>query len=627
MFYLNLAINNIKKSRQTYIPFGIMSIFMVSMLYIMVSISQSQGVQDYSSTLCIILMWGGVITGIFTVIFLFYINSFFMKKRKTEFGLYNVLGLNKFHISKVIFFEKLMLSLITISLGIILGIIFEKLLFLFLLNLIDIDISFGFNFVYQVVIIIVSFFLGLNFLMFLWDVFEVYKNKTIELLNSKKQGEKEPKVKIIWTLIGILCIGIGYYNAFTIENPIESMNRFVGSVIIVIIGTYSLFMAGIIAFLKFLKSRKNIYYKTNNFISISTMLYRMKKNATGLANICILSSAVIVAISTTLSLYVGSEKFFYDRYKGDINISFLGASRSEIEDFKKELETIDLKENSIVEKIAIEKYVNLDENKFKAADEGVLSDAMLIKVPISEFNKEMGSNIELKENSGLISYKDGFNYNELYIDDKKYNVKNIEDIGNLKFLDIMPTYIMIVNDAELKDDLLYNIYFNLNDSTKGISVLEKLREYIKTTDIRWIAQEKSTAREAFNTLYGGFLFIGILIGIVFLVATILIIYYKQISEGQDDKERFEIMKKVGLDDKEIKSIINKQTSIVFLSPVVVASIHLFFAYPAIQKMLYLLNLREDEVFRAVMIGTVLVFLIVYIIVYQLTSRVYYKIVK
>lgn len=627
MFYLNLAISNIKKSKQTYVPYGIISIFMTAMLYILFSISQNQSLQDYSMTTGLFLIYGAIIIGIFTVIFSFYINSFLMKKRKTEFGLYNVLGLNKFHIIKVVFFEKLILSFITILIGVILGIIFEKLLFLFLLKLIKSQSGFSVDFKYQVTFVIMGFFLVLNFSIFLWDSFEVKRSKTIELLNSKKQGEKEPKVQFLWTLIGILCIGVGYFNAFTIENPVESMNRFMGSVILVMIGTYSLFMAGSIALLKFLKNRKNIYYKTNNFISISTMLYRMKKNATGLANICILSTAVIIAVSTTLSLYLGSEKFFNERYKKDINISLIDVDKSEIEGFKNNLDTIELNKSSISENTIAEKYVNVEGNKLKIADEGVLSDAILLKIPISEFNKQMETDIKLKDNNALIYHKDGFNYNELYLGNKKYDVKYIQDLGELDILHLMSTYVMVVNDNEFKDGLLYNISFDLKDKNMGTSVINDLREYIKTTDVSWMVTEKKQARNDFNTLYGGFLFIGILIGIVFLVATILIIYYKQISEGEDDKERFEIMKKVGLDDREIKGIIKKQTSIVFLSPVIVASVHLFFAYPAIQKMLYLLNLREDEIFRMVMIGTVLIFLVVYVLVYFLTSKVYYKIVK
>ncbi|WP_366938316.1 FtsX-like permease family protein, partial [uncultured Clostridium sp.] len=300
------------------------------------------------------------------------------------------------------------------------------------------------------------------------------------------------------------------------------------------IGTYTLFMSGSIAILKFLKNRKSIYYKTNNFISISVMIYRMKRNAVGLANICILSTAVIIAVSTTLSLYMGSEQYFNEAYKGDINITLNEVNDSQMKIVNKLLENIDIEKNSL---------------------------------------------IETPESSSFT------------------------------------------------DSLSYNISFNLNNKADISMISENLKKELSKNNLKYILKEKEADRRDFDSVYGGFLFIGILIGIVFLAATILIIYYKQISEGYDDKERFEIMKKVGLDDNEIKGIIKKQVSMVFLSPVIVASIHLLFAYPSIEKMLYMLNLRDIELFKIVIIGTVLVFLAVYILVYQITSRVYYKIVK
>ncbi|MGL5068094.1 MAG: FtsX-like permease family protein [Sarcina sp.] len=627
MFYFNLAISNIKKSKQTYLPYGIISIFMVSIFYIMIAISQNESISEFSTTLCVILIWGVAITGLFAVIFLFYINSFLMKKRKTELGLYNVLGLNKFHIIKVVFFEKLILSLGIIALGLILGVIFEKLLFLLLLKLIKSAVILGVNISYKILFITIVFFLTLNIVMFLWDAFEIKRSKTIELLDSKKQGEKEPKVKILWILVGAICLGVGYYNSVTIENPVFAMNRFMGSVILVMIGTYALFMFGSIAILKFLKSRKNIYYKINNFISISTMIYRMKRNAVGLANICILSTAVIIAVSTTLSLYMGYEKHFNERYKGDINISLENIEGSQISMVNKLLDNIDIEKNSMNEMTMKNELIDIKGNEFVKV-KGWDFDAMLIQIPLSEYNKATNNNLILKDDSALIYYKDGFKSREFYLNKKKYNVKSINKLGTLKYEEgVVPTYIMIVNDSEFKNNLTYDISFNLNKKAEIGIVSSKLNTELSKSKINYRLTEKEVARKDFDALYGGFLFIGILIGIVFLSATILIIYYKQISEGHDDKERFEIMRKVGLDDKEIKGIIKKQVSTVFLSPVIVASIHLLFAYPAIEKMLYLLNLRDAELFRVIIIGTVLVFLVVYILVYQITSRVYYKIVK
>ncbi|ENZ00958.1 hypothetical protein HMPREF1092_02122 [Clostridium thermobutyricum] len=639
MFYFNLAKNNIKKNSRVYSPYLIITSFIVLVAYIMQSVRNNSGIDSLVGSVNIknMLAFGNLVTAIFSVIFLFYINSFIMKKRKTELGLYNVLGLDKKHIIKIIFLERVITSFITIIGGLILGIAMDKILYLVFLKLIGEGVKLGFDISGKAIFYTVSLFLVLNIILFLWDSFEIIRAKTISLLQSKNVGEKEPKIKKLSLFLGVICLVGGYFLAFNVDNPVYAINMFFIAVILVMIGTYNLFLWGSIFILKMLKRNKKIYYKTNNFISISTMIYRMKKNAVGLANICILSTAVIIILSSTLSLYVGSESYFNKRYSSDIEVY---ARETNLETVKKIDEIID---KADVDKSSIfnYKYQNnmyiREGNRFnnqnkETSNLSIDNGSIIVKIPLSDYNKFENKNITLNKNEALI-FSDGekFPYKYIEINGEKYDVKPLENAG--KFydrdleIDIVPTYILIVNDNDLSDKFSYIYNFDVANKDNILSESNFIKSQLKKDKINVLVDNVIMAKKDFDSLYGSFLFIGLLLGSVFLFATILIIYYKQLSEGYEDKERFNIMKKVGMEDEEIRKIIKKQVSIVFLSPVVLASIHLFFAYPMIKKILYTLNLRQDSVFILMTIGTVVIFLIVYSIVYNLTSKIYYKIVK
>ncbi len=639
MFYFNLAKNNIKKNSRVYSPYLIITSFIVLVAYIMQSVRNNSGIDSLVGSVNIknMLAFGNLVTAIFSVIFLFYINSFIMKKRKTELGLYNVLGLDKKHIIKIIFLERVITSFITIIGGLILGIAMDKILYLVFLKLIGEGVKLGFDISGKAIFYTVSLFLVLNIILFLWDSFEIIRAKTISLLQSKNVGEKEPKIKKLSLFLGVICLVGGYFLAFNVDNPVYAINMFFIAVILVMIGTYNLFLWGSIFILKMLKRNKKIYYKTNNFISISTMIYRMKKNAVGLANICILSTAVIIILSSTLSLYVGSESYFNKRYSSDIEVY---ARETNLETVKKIDEIID---KADVDKSSIfnYKYQNnmyiREGNRFnnqnkETSNLSIDNGSIIVKIPLSDYNKFENKNITLNKNEALIfSDEEKFPYKDIEINGEKYDVKPLENAG--KFydkdleIDIVPTYILIVNDNDLSDKFSYIYNFDIANKDNILSESNFIKSQLKKDKINVLVDNVIMAKKDFDSLYGSFLFIGLLLGSVFLFATILIIYYKQLSEGYEDKERFNIMKKVGMEDEEIRKIIKKQVSIVFLSPVVLASIHLFFAYPMIKKILYTLNLRQDSIFILMTIGTVVIFLIVYSIVYNLTSKIYYKIVK
>ena len=639
MFYFNLAKNNIKKNSRVYGPYLIITSFIVLVAYIMQSVRNNSGIDSLVGSVNIknMLGLGNLVTAIFSVIFLFYINSFIMKKRKTELGLYNVLGLDKKHIIKIIFLERVITSFITIIGGLILGIAMDKILYLVFLKLIGEGVKLGFDISSKAIFYTVSLFLVLNIILFLWDSFEIIRAKTISLLQSKNVGEKEPKIKKLSLFLGVICLVGGYFLAFNVDNPINAINMFFIAVILVMIGTYNLFLWGSIFILKMLKRNKKIYYKTNNFISISTMIYRMKKNAVGLANICILSTAVIIILSSTLSLYVGSESYFNKRYSSDIEVYARETNLETVKKIDEIIDKADVDKSSILNyKYQNNMYIregNRFNNKNKETSNlSIDNGSIIVKIPLSDYNKFENKNITLNKNEALI-FSDGekFSYKDIEINGEKYNVKPLENVG--KFydkdaeIDIVPTYILIVNDNDLSDKFTYIYKFDVANKNNILSESNFIKSQLKKDKINVLVDNVIIAKKDFDSLYGSFLFIGLLLGSVFLFATILIIYYKQLSEGYEDKERFNIMKKVGMEDKEIRKIIKKQVSIVFLSPVALASIHLFFAYPMIKKILYTLNLRQDSIFILMTIGTVVIFLIVYSIVYNLTSKIYYKIVK
>lgn len=639
MFYFNLAKNNIKKNSRVYGPYLIITSFIVLVAYIMQSVRNNSGIDSLVGSVNIknMLGLGNLVTAIFSVIFLFYINSFIMKKRKTELGLYNVLGLDKKHIIKIIFLERVITSFITIIGGLILGIAMDKILYLVFLKLIGEGVKLGFDISSNAIFYTVSLFLVLNIILFLWDSFEIIRAKTISLLQSKNVGEKEPKIKKLSLFLGVICLVGGYFLAFNVDNPINAINMFFIAVILVMIGTYNLFLWGSIFILKMLKRNKKIYYKTNNFISISTMIYRMKKNAVGLANICILSTAVIIILSSTLSLYVGSESYFNKRYSSDIEVYARETNLETVKKIDEIIDKADVDKSSILNyKYQNNMYIregNRFNNKNKETSNlSIDNGSIIVKITLSDYNKFENKNITLNKNEALI-FSDGekFSYKDIEINGEKYNVKPLENVG--KFydedteIDIVPTYILIVNDNDLSDKFTYIYKFDVANKNNILSESNFIKSQLKKDKINVLVDNVIIAKKDFDSLYGSFLFIGLLLGSVFLFATILIIYYKQLSEGYEDKERFNIMKKVGMEDKEIRKIIKKQVSIVFLSPVALASIHLFFAYPMIKKILYTLNLRQDSIFILMTIGTVVIFLIVYSIVYNLTSKIYYKIVK
>ena len=650
--YGKLAVTNLKKNRKSYVPYIFTCVVTIAMFYIMHSLLYNEGIRQMpgSDSLMIILSYGTCVVGIFAVIFLFYTNSFLMKQRKKEIGLYNVLGLGKSHIAKMLICETLIVVAISLILGLGGGILLNKLIFLFLLKMLHFDVALKFSIEIKAISGTLFLFSGIFAANLLFNLIQIKLANPIELLHGGKQGEKEPKTKVIMTIIGVAALGGGYYIAQTTESPLTAMGLFFVAVILVIIGTYALFTAGSSALLKLLKKNKKFYYNTKHFTSVSGMLYRMKQNAVGLANICILSTMVLVMVSTTVALYVGMEDILKTRFPHDVTIS--GTELSE-----EEKASIDQTITDIVEKYGLtyrndEQYeatpfaVNRVQNKFILSKDDMTSVkegsyGSMYLMTQDTYNKLEHKNVELSENEVLLySTKSKSKPSEIEIDGTTYQVrKNLKDMKvdketymmiDIYYL-IVPNQSIIDHLSETYADNMGNRYYRNIDFRESVKdqlpALEEIRNSLGKIDALSPVECRELERDMMYSFYGSFLFLGIFLGALFLMAMVLIIYYKQISEGYDDKERFAIMQKVGMSRREVKQSIRSQVMIVFFLPLVVAVVHIAVAFKVITKLLSLMNLTNVSLFMTSTIITVIVFAVFYAIVFAITAKEYYRIVK
>lgn len=654
MFYQKLAATNIKKNGKTYFPYILTCISSIAMFYILHFISVNDGLDDMSGgdSLKIILRLGTCVIGLFSIIFLFYTNSFLIKRRKKELGLYNILGMEKKHIAKVLFWESFFVAIISMVMGILLGIGVSKLIFLVLLKILHFKVPMGF-FISTNSLIVTTILFGLIFVLTLLNnLRQIHLSKPVELLKGGQVGEKEPRTRWVLTLIGLSSLGSGYYIAVTTEAPLAALNRFFLAVILVMIGTWALFTAGSIALLKMLRKNKNFYYKTNNFINVSGMIYRMKQNAIGLANICILSTTVLVMISTTVSLYIGMEDVLRTRYPRDISISAKNISKEKSEEISAMIKDKAEKNGTDIKNIVKYRSLSLamiqDKNYF--TDDGnnlqVNNLCFLEFIPLSEYNDLANKSITLKENEVLIfTYRGEIIGDSINVLGKELKIKdriNSMTVDGIASAVVANGYFIIMPDEKAIEEvysssgkgagdiseLSYYFAFDTDeDADKEIALTNEINNKINELSIVGRCDGLEESRESFFSLYGGLFFLGIFLGVLFIMATVLIIYYKQISEGYDDKERFEIMKKVGMSKEEIRKSIGSQVLMVFFLPLVTAIIHIAFAFKVIVKLLAVLNLTNVTLFALCTAGTIFVFAIFYAIVYILTSKVYYRIVS
>lgn len=659
--YTKLAITNIKNNRQFYFPYLLTGIITVAMFYIMCALESNPGIQSMpgAKDLGLILRLGIGVIGIFAVIFLFYTNSFIIKRRKKELGIYNILGMEKRHIAKILSKEAFFTAIIAIGGGLVTGVLFHKLACMLLYRMIGFNGGITFSFSKKGVMITAILFAIVYLLTYIYDLFQVQLANPIELLQSGNKGEREPKTKAIMAVLGVLCLGTGYFIAITTKNPIKALTLFFVAVILVIIGTYLLFTAGSIALLKILRRNKGYYYQTKHFTSVSGMIYRMKQNAVGLANICILSTMVLVAVSTTVSLYVGIEDIMKERYPNEINIRAYYDTGAPSEDSIAPIVEKSVKESGRKirhEEDYLELYFaaikdqgqySLDKEKVKTAGDRVSGFVVLTREDCKKkYNEEIP---ELAENEVALFTIKKTDMDTLVLENRSYHVKEIKQFQNTEdfetIADMMDEYYyVIVNDVQDMERLwqLQKEIYQENSSSISRQVRldidgdseqkKECFENIKTAlgpeqaKARILIDSRQSNLDEFYQIYGGFLFLGLFLGILFLMITVLIIFYKQISEGYDDKERFSIMEKVGMSNDEVKATIRSQVRTVFFLPILMAAIHVGMAFPMIKRLLSLFGLSNTALFAGCMAGTILVFALIYLLVFLKTSKTYYKIV-
>lgn len=668
--YSRLALTGIKKNKKLYIPYILTCIGMVMMFYIITFLSSSDMMMNYpgGETMRGILGFGVYVIGFFAVIFLFYTNSFLVRRRKKEFGLYNILGMGKRNIARVMLWETLFIGAFSIVLGMALGVLFSKLAELVIVNIMSMDVTFGVTIDYKAIYYTVVLFAVIFFLILLNSLRQVHLSNPIALLHSENAGEKPPKANWFFAVLGVLILGCAYYLAVTIKDPVTTLAAFFFAVIMVIIATYLIFISGSVAFCKILQKKKNYYYKTNHFVSVSSMSYRMKRNGAGLASICILCTMVLVMISSTVCLYLGKEDSLRERYPRNINVTMTSQIYSDL---------ISQDANSIA-KMSIETAENMGYKPVNAIDYTMLSFVSYIRdgeivfddgengfnyatsdlwqifiVSLDDYNRLTGSQENLDEDEVMVyTSKDmDYNYDVLKIKGQEpLNIKKVvTDFENngVDTMQIIPALYLFVPDLELQTEMISeqseNTIGNINrfvgydlDATdqQQTDVFNEIYDWLRTSQVNsadssMYVYVEGVANEKFEFfgLYGGLFFLGIILGIVFIFAAVLIMYYKQVSEGYEDQSRFEIMQKVGMTKREIKKSINSQMLTVFFMPLIAAGVHLAFAFPMIYKMLILFGLVNKVFLIMVTVGCFLLFALLYMLVYKITSRAYYSIVS
>ncbi len=655
LFYARLALDNIRKNARTYIPYILSCVLTVAMTYILYMLPEDPGLTGTRGEITIrsTLVLGSFVVTIFAVIFLFYTSSFLTKRRRKEFGLLNVLGMEKKHLAKMMFFETLFVGLFSAVVGLALGVALSKLVLLFLLKLLDFDVAFGLTFSLKAALITLFIFAAIFLLILLNNIRLVHFASPVELLRGDKVGEREPKAKWLLVLIGVLTLGAGYLMAVTIQNPLEALMFFFVAVVLVIIGTYCLFTAGSIAVLKLLKRNRHYYYQPEHFISVSGMMYRMKQNAVGLGNICILSTMVLVMLSATSTMFIGTESSLMGRYPREIAVQDWDLERRDevnavIDDW--------LADNGWTAENRID-YV-------KEEFSGLLRDGRMIFdytedfdsgelvtlscVSLEDFNRLTGRNDVLEPGQIYLFPYDGDSIELLGLEFETLDPGDVDlmatftgsyyglygDIITLVTPDIATLEELDRRQQEIYDSaassIIHQVAFDIAEPVdfenifRQDDLFSRLSEDAGVEDVRVYVREQE--RDYIYSMNGGLFFLGVFLGLLFIMATVLIMYYKQLSEGYDDKRNFSIMRKVGLEKAEIRRSVRSQVLIMFYLPLITACIHIAFAFPFIMRLLPLVGINDVGLFALCTLVSVVAFALIYAACYGLTARTYYRIV-
>lgn len=666
LLYAKLAKTNLSKNRQNILPYLLSCIGTVIMFYIMSTLAVSDGFKKMIGEAAIqeVMQFGVYIIGLFAVIFLIYSNSFLTKRRKKEFGLFQILGMEKKHLAKILFFESLYLWILSVGAGILLGILCYKLLFLVLLKLTRLQGTIHFAFNWKALGNTVVLFAVIFLINYLKSLQQIHAAQPIELLHGEQEGEREPKTKLLTALIGLICLGLGYYLALICQNPMEALGKFFGAVLLVMAGTYCLFSAGSIALLKLLKNNKRYYYQTRHFTSISGMLYRMKQNAMGLANICILSTGVLLVISTTSCLWFGMQEIIQTRFPHqiavEVNDSLVSANGGGISLTKEEIDALREQINGYLENQQAAKRYERDETYWLAMAENKedrvglttevkgFADGLSLTefMEASEYKRMTGQAANLKPGQVLVltTKEKPYGYDTIRFGDAvSCEVKHMEnaqedtvestnvvyDTRIIVFADreeARAAYVAVTGKTPAGYSWNYQIDL-MGDAKQQIQIGQGIRDIVDQAHCDGYVEVREDNKDSLYKMYGSIMFLGIFVGTLFLMGAVMIIYYKQISEGFDDRKRFQIMQKVGMSRQEVRQTIRAQVVTVFFLPLAVAILHTVVAFPVTRQLMTMMNFPDSGIFLVATAVTIVAFAMVYLIVYTITARAYYKIVE
>ena len=665
LFYPRLAWTGIKNNRRLYLPYILTCIGMVAMFYIMLSLSTGEFLDKMrgGTTLGSVLGLGAGVIGFFAVLFLFYTNSFLIRRRKKEFGLYNILGMGKRNIARVLFSETLILAAVSLVFGLILGVALSKLAELGLAFFVESDAGYDFTVYPTAMGYTVLLFVCIFLLLFFKSVGQVGLSNPVELLRSESVGEKPPKANWVFGVLGIVILAAAYYISVTIEQPVAALGWFFIAVLMVIAATYLLFIAGSVLLCRILQKNKRYYYKPDHFVSVSSMVYRMKRNGAGLASICILITMVLVIIASTSCLYFGKNDVLRSQYPHDFN-------------FTVDFDTLDevTQENIDKTKAGIDAFMDknggisfgicgksdrvtgeLRDGVFYMMGDDVYDpehSTFLYIIDLADYNRNTGSSYRLNDGEALVfASSRTYDHDTIRIEGgREYKVVksdgSIDFVRDTEMLGFSAVYIVVPDFNSSAEALLqatekqgvshwlqWRYQFDSPaDHDKQVKITSELFSAAaeitaETASGGFGLGSMASAKDDFYGSFGGLFFLGIMLSIVFILAAVLIIYYKQISEGYEDQSRFEIMQKVGMTKKDIRKSINSQMLTVFFLPLLFAIVHLGFAFPMINKLLLLFGLDNLGLLLLTAAISALVFALFYIIVYRVTSNAYYSIVS
>lgn len=653
----SLAVSNLKKNRTLYIPFSIASITMMVITYILLALSTNKTILQSSggSTVVMALGFGVVIMLLVSSLTMIYANGFVMKNRSKEFGLYSILGLGRSQIQLLQVVEMTLFAVINLIVGLVLGVLLNRLAFALLLKAMRFNVPISYEFQIASVIIIAILFSGIFVFLMILNAIKIRVSRPLELLREKKSGEKTGRFLSIRALIGVAILGYAYYISQSIESPIKALGWFFVAVLLVVIATYILFDAGSIALLRFLKNRKTFYYRPINFISVSNLIFRMRKNAMGLASICILSTMVLVTLGTTGSLQFGAQEVINKTSPTDFTFRNMYRNPEETAEYSKEVKQLAAGTASKVTDFYEYSYIltagnhegNVLNTNFKNL--GALPEAMIVLVSVEDYNRNTGENLTVQSGEMLLgeeSFKKNPTFNQVSIGDNTISVAQVIDVKNFSKIAVANpnitdhSYIGILNEEDMVKAVPYyskdndeghrsytrNYVALWNTSSKTDDEKQKELEAYQQSDIAGGIDGKIEIAQLLFQFYGSLLFLGILLAIAFSVGAVLVIYYKQVSEGYEDRERYVILKKIGIDQPMIHQSINRQVLIVFFLPLLTAFLHTALSYNMVSKIVLIFGIK-GSIIGLTMLAVAGVFMIAYFLVYKITSREYFKIIN